>query len=473
MKSKAAPEVKAWVRRVAAAAGVEVESAAAEARLGWWGVEMQRFLRFCEGLPAGTGLREAMEGYGRYLKADDPPPEEWKLEQVREALRCFQKGVENWKVLPPDAAGRVEVRFRARTVLSEEAVRAGLWAEVAEVRPRVAGKAQSGTGTGGDEGGGEVEALLKRAEGAMRVRRLARRTVESYLGWVRRYLEWAGDRGQEVGAKGSVDGFLTWLALERQVSASTQNQALSALVFLTGQVMGLAVEGLDAVRAKASRHLPVVLSRGEVSRLLAATEGTTGLMLSLMYGTGLRLMECVRLRVKDVDFERNVVVVRDGKGGKDRRVMLPRSLKGRLKEHRERLEGLHAADRAAELPGVWLPEALGVKYPNAGRELAWQWFFPSKQIGTDPESGIRRRHHLHDNALGQAMRAACIRAGIAKKAGCHTLRHSFATHMLEGGADIRTVQDLLGHKSVETTQIYTHVMEGGGTGATSPLDAIG
>ncbi len=476
MKSTKAPEVKPWVRRVAAAAGVEVESAAGEARLGWWGVEMQRFLRFCEGMPAGTGLREAMEGYGRFLKADDPPPEEWKLEQVREALRCFQKGTENWEVRPPDETGRVEVRFRARTVLSEEAVRAGRGAEENEAgmpeRKRVGTLAVGGAGMKMERATGG-EGLLKAAEGAMRVRRLARRTVESYLGWMRRYLEWTEERGKAAGEKESVNGFLTWLALERQVSAATQNQALSALLFLTEEVMGVTVEGLDAVRAKVSRHLPVVLSREEVRRLLAATEGTTGLMLALMYGTGLRLMECVRLRVKDVDFDRNVVVVRDGKGGKDRQVMLPRALKSRLREHRERLEVLHQTDRAADMPGVWLPEALGAKYPNAGKELAWQWFFPSKQIGTDPESGILRRHHLHDNALGKAMRAACARAGIAKKAGCHTLRHSFATHLLEGGTDIRTLQDLLGHKSVETTQIYTHVMEGGGVGAKSPLDAIG
>ncbi len=448
------------------------ESAASEARLGWWGWEMRKFLNFCQGLPAGTALMEALAGYGRFLNANDPPPEEWRKEQAREALRCFKKGIENWAILPPDESGKVEVRFRARTI--QEAADGAEIPDSARMAGTTdgAGSPDDAARRGAQEGGEGAEALLRRAEGAMRVRRMARRTVETYLGWMRRYLAWARAREKPEAAGETVQAFLTWLALERKVSAATQNQALSALIWLTGQVMGAEVEGLDAARAKPGRHLPVVLSRDEARRLLAAAEGTTGLMLALMYGTGLRLMECVRLRVKDVDFDRNVVLVRDGKGGKDRQVMLPQSLKARLAEHRERLEVLWEADRAADLPGVWLPEALAVKHPNAGRELAWQWFFPSKQIGTDPETGVRRRHHLHENALSQAVRVACARAGIAKKAGCHTLRHSFATHLLETGTDIRTVQDLLGHKSVETTQIYTHVMEGGGTGTRSPLDGL-
>ena len=458
MTTKRSPEVKPWVRRVAAAAGVVPESAESEAQLGWWGVEMQRFLGFSRGLPPGTDLRAAMDGYGRFLKSGDPPLPEWRLEQAREALRCFQRGIENWAVLPPDEAGEVEVRFRART---REGAAEG-------------GPALTPSGVAGDRPGtrGDAAGWQSLAKGAMRVRRMARRTVETYLGWMRRYLERAEERGEAPRDAKSVEAFLTWLALERRVSAATQNQALSALLFLTQQVMGAEVTGLEAVRAKAQRHLPVVLSREEARRLLAAAEGTTGLMLALMYGTGLRLMECVRLRVKDVDFDRGVVMVREGKGGKDRQVMLPQSLKARLQEHRARVEVLWETDRAADLAGVWLPEALGAKYPQAGKELAWQWFFPSKQIGTDPETGVRRRHHLHDNAVSQAMRAACARAGITKKAGCHTLRHSFATHLLEAGTDIRTVQDLLGHKSVETTQIYTHVMEGGGTGTRSPLDDL-
>lgn len=306
----------------------------------------------------------------------------------------------------------------------------------------------------------------------MKVRRLALRTVETYLGWQRRFLNWVAEKGLEPASKAGVEGFMTYLAVERKVSAGTQNQAFSAVLFLTSEVMEQPVEGVDGVRAKRSRYLPVVLSREEVRRLLGVTEGTTGLILRLLYGTGLRQMECLRLRVKDVDLDRKVLMVRDGKGGKDRQVMLPQALHAEITGHVERLRSLWEADRAAYLPGVMLPEALAIKYPNAGKELAWQWLFPSKQIGMDPERGIERRHHLHENALTSALKVAREKSGITKKTGCHTLRHSFATHLLEDGTDIRTVQDLLGHKSVETTQIYTHVMAGGGTGTRSPLDGL-
>jgi len=313
---------------------------------------------------------------------------------------------------------------------------------------------------------------LEKSAQVMKVRRFALRTVETYLGWQRRFLAWAGEKSLEAASKAAVEGFITWLAVERKVSAGTQNQAFSAVLFLTSEVMEQPVEGVDGVRAKRSRHLPVVLSREEVKRLFAVVEGTTGLILRLLYGTGLRQMECLRLRVKDVDMDRRVLMVRDGKGGKDRQVMLPQTLHAELAQHVARLRALWEADRQANLPSVWLPEALGVKYPDAGKELAWQWLFPSKQIGKDPESGIERRHHLHENALSLALKAARGKSGISKKTGCHTLRHSFATHLLEDGTDIRTVQDLLGHKSVETTQIYTHVMAGGGVGTRSPLDGL-
>ena len=457
IQSKSAPEVKPWVRRIVEAAGVVLPATPeGEKRLGWWGVEMARFLRFCKSMPEGTDLRPAMEGFGRYLKGSEPPLQDWQLDQAREALRCFQKGVENWRVGAANAEGEVEVTFRVKTRGPEMAVSSStIQVLKSPLRPDVS-----------------LEGWIERANRRMKVRRMAMRTEDTYLGWQRRFLKWTQEQSLEPASKAAVEGFVTMLAVERQVSAATQNQALSAVLFLTGEVMDQVIEGVDAVRAQRSRHLPVVLSRDEVRRLFAVMEGTTGLMLKLIYGTGLRLMECLRLRVKDVDLDRKVVMVREGKGGKDRQVMLPRMLEVEMAGQMERLWALHEADREAELPGVWLPEALTVKYPNAGKELAWQWFFPSKQIGTDPESGVRRRHHLHENALTLALKTARERARITKKTGCHTLRHSFATHLLEDGTDIRTVQDLLGHKSVETTQIYTHVMEGGGVGTRSPLDGL-
>jgi integron integrase len=228
----------------------------------------------------------------------------------------------------------------------------------------------------------------------------------------------------------------------------------------------------ETLRARRVQRLPVVLSREEIVRLFAATAGTTGLMIRLMYGTGMRQMECLQLRIKEVDFERNSILIRAGKGNKDRTVMLPEALKDSLQAHVVRLKELFASDRQADVPGVWLPDALGVKYPNAGKEWGWQWVFPSKQLGVDPRTLVRRRHHLHENAIQKAMKEAVTAAGITKQAGCHTLRHSFATHLLESGVDIRSVQDLLGHNSVETTQIYTHVMQKPGVGVRSPLDGL-
>ena len=461
-EAKKSPEVKPWVRRAVEAAGVFLPTNAdGERRLGWWGVEMARFLKFCKTLPEGSDLRSAMEGYGRFLKSSVPPPEDWQLEQAREALRCFQKGTENWHVAAPDAEGRVEVGFRVKTRGAEP---------MQNDECRMTNVAENGGR--GEDLEMSVEGWLEKSSRTMKVRRLALRTVETYLGWQRRFLTWVAGKGLEPASKAGVEGFITWLAVERKVSAGTQNQAFSAVLFLTSEVMRQPVEGVDGVRAKRSHHLPVVLSREEVRRLFAVTEGTTGLILKLLYGTGLRQMECLRLRVKDLDLDRKVLMVRDGKGGKDRQVMLPKALHAEITGHVERLRSLWEADRAAYLPGVMLPEALAIKYPNAGKELAWQWLFPSKQIGRDPESGIERRHHLHENALTSALKVAREKSGLTKKTGCHTLRHSFATHLLEDGTDIRTVQDLLGHKSVETTQIYTHVMAGGGTGTRSPLDDL-
>ncbi len=313
-----------------------------------------------------------------------------------------------------------------------------------------------------------VEAMRR----ALRVRHYRLRTEEAYLQWAERFGRFCEDRDAADWGNREARRFLEHLALERNVSASTQNQAFSALLFLFETVLGRPLgEMAGTIRARRPERLPVVLSREEARRLLAVTEGTVGLMLRLLYGTGMRLMEVLRLRVKDIDFERGQITVREGKGAKDRVVMLPEVLREPLRAHLERVRVLHDRDLADGVGGVWLPGALEVKYPNAGKEWGWQWVFPSKEISVDPRGGALRRHHVHENTLGKALGEARRVAGIDKPVSAHTLRHSFATHLLESGADIRTVQELLGHASLETTMIYTHVMERRGVaGVKSPLD---
>jgi integron integrase len=268
-----------------------------------------------------------------------------------------------------------------------------------------------------------------------------------------------------------VEAFLTHLAVAGDVSASTQNQALSALLFLYREVLGVDLPWLDNVtRAKRSQRLPVVLTREEVRAILAEMDGVYGLLARLLYGTGMRLMEVMRLRVKDVEFARGEIVVRDGKGAKDRVTMLPQSVKADLLAHLAQRRALFEQDLAAGKAGVYLPDALAVKYPNAPLEWPWQYVFVSGSFSTDPRSGGVRRHHLDEKLLQRAMKRAVVTAGVAKLATPHTLRHSFATHLLERGQDIRTIQELLGHKDVATTMIYTHVMNKGGLGVLSPLD---
>ena len=315
--------------------------------------------------------------------------------------------------------------------------------------------------------------LLDEVRDRLRLKHYSLRTEQSYVDWIKRYI-WFHDKRHplDLGPR-EVEAFLTDLAVVRKVSASTQNQALAALLFLYKQVLGIDLPWLDdVVRAKKPQRLPVVLTVTEVQRLLAHLDGSHGLMARLLYGTGMRLMECVRLRVKDVNFERNEIIVRDGKGGKDRVTMLPASLAGPLREHLKRVRMLFEQDRAEDAPGVYLPDALEKKYPNAGKEWGWFWVFPSRSIATDPHTGIVRRHHAHEQALQRAIKKAVSAAGIAKPASTHTLRHSFATHLLQSGYDIRTVQELLGHSDVSTTMIYKHVLNRGGRGVESPLDHL-
>jgi integron integrase len=309
-----------------------------------------------------------------------------------------------------------------------------------------------------------------------RIRRLgmAKRTEEAYVGWIRRFIVANHRRHpREMGAS-EVEGFLTRLATECHVAASTQNQALAALLFLYREVLRVELPWMEHIRrAKGPEHLPTVLSRAEVGALLGQLSGLPGLLARLLYGTGMRLMEVLRLRTQDVRFARHEICVRRGKGAKDRITLLPPALKAALQLQVEVVRALHAEDLAAGFGQVWLPDALARKYPNAERELGWQYLFPAASRSVDPRSGRVMRHHLDERALQRAVRAAAQRAGLDRPVGCHTLRHCFATHLLEDGYDIRTVQELLGHADVKTTQIYTHVLNRGPRAVRSPLEALG
>lgn len=313
--------------------------------------------------------------------------------------------------------------------------------------------------------------ILKRVRERVRVRHYSIRTEQAYVGWVWRFMAAYGYVDPRHMGQREVEAFLTRLAIDHDVAAGTQNQALAAILFLYREVLGIELPWMeDVVRAKRPQRIPAVLSREEVGRLLAVLDGQTWLMAALLYGSGMRLMECVRLRLKDLDFARGEIVVRDGKGGKDRRVPLPQRLRESLSAAMERVRVLHTHDLAQGAGEVWLPHALAKKYPNAGREIGWQYMFPARRLSRDPRSGRVRRHHVDESVLQRAIKGARVEAAIEKPATCHTLRHSFATHLLDAGADIRTVQELLGHKDVATTQIYTHVLNRGAGGVLSPLD---
>jgi integron integrase len=308
---------------------------------------------------------------------------------------------------------------------------------------------------------------------AIRALHYSRRTEKTYWYWVRYYIFFHKKRHPaEMGAE-EVTAFLSWLATARNVAAATQNQALSALLFLYKQVLAQDLPWLAGlVRAQRPVRVPVVLSEAEVRRLMASLDGVPRLMVGLLYGSGLRQIECLQLRVKDVDFAYRHIVVRDGKGAKDRVTMLPENLVQPLQAHLGKVRLLHRRDVAEGYGEVALPHALARKYPRAGREWGWQFVFPSGNRSADPELGVMRRHHIHPDTLSRIVKRAARAAAIVKPVTCHTLRHSFATHLLERGCDIRMVQELLGHSDVSTTMIYTHVMNKGGRGVASPLDRL-
>ena len=315
--------------------------------------------------------------------------------------------------------------------------------------------------------------LLDALRTQLRVMHYAIRTEDAYVDWVKRFILFHGKRHpRDMGPK-EVAEFLSHLAVARNVSASTQNQAKAAILFLYRHVLGTQLPWVDdVVIAKVPQRLPVVLTAREVRSLLHELNGTTALVASLLYGTGMRLMEGLRLRVKDIDFERREIVIREGKGSKDRVTVLPENLIDPLQQRLRKTQQLHQTDLDAGYGEVHMPDALQVKYPKAGRAWGWQYVFPSQGRSVDPRSGVLRRHHLSEQSVQRAISGAAKRAGIHKPCSPHTLRHSFATHLLQAGYDIRTVQELLGHANVATTQIYTHVLNKGGRGVLSPLDQL-
>lgn len=394
--------VASWVRRLFERRGLRPD----ERRLFWYGHHLERFLRWCRKRGGPTELDDLRAGYLRELASTEPPVPVWQMDQIRQALDAFAQGTDHWR-WEPKAEGGLEPRFRLKTGGGE----AGTGSSPAEERGGVVGPLLPG------------QAWRARMREVLRVRRYAYRTEQSYLEWVGRFQHWRGGGELTEASTGEVRGFLEHLAVERQISASTQNQAFSALLFFFERVLERPLGDLrGTLRARRGTRLPVVLSREEITRLLAALSGTFGLMARLMYGTGLRLMECCRLRVKDLDFDRGQIVVREGKGDKDRIVMLPQRLASPLQEHLQRMRLVFEADRRAGLSGVWLPDALAAKYPQAGIEWPWQWVFPSRSLSTDPRGGQQRRHHVHENAVQKAIRVATRLAQIEKPVHTHTLR---------------------------------------------------
>lgn len=337
-----------------------------------------------------------------------------------------------------------------------------------------AGASEDGTWSAWSGSVAQAPRLLDRVRDAIAAKHYSPKTGEAYVGWIRRFIVFHGRTHPSTLGAVEVASFLSSLATHGQVSASTQNQALSALLFLYGDVLKLELRALPGwVHARGSVRLPVVMTREEVRAVLSEMSGTPRLMASLLYGAGLRLLECCALRVKDVDFGVAQVVVRRGKGGRDRVTLLPTALVATLRGHLAGVKKRHEADLANGAGYVELPFALRRKYPNAAREWAWQWVFPATRMYLHENTGERRRHHLHETVLQRAVKTAVKSAGVAKRINCHTFRHSFATHLLEAGYDVRTIQKLLGHRDLRTTMLYTHVVNRGPLGVRSPLDGLG
>ena len=314
--------------------------------------------------------------------------------------------------------------------------------------------------------------LLDQVRNKIRLKHYSIRTEQAYVRWIKRFILFHNEKHPSNMGKPEIEAFLSYLAVKRRVSSSTQNQAFNAILFLYRDVLTRNLDdSINAIRAKKPKRLPTVMTKDEAVSVISALSGVYQIMAKLLYGSGLRLMECVRLRVKDIDFQRNQVLVRDGKGMRDRATMLPKSVEFALREHLARVRKIYEEELRNGGGRVYLPQALERKYPNAAREWIWQYVFPAKSLSKDPRSGETRRHHIHENALQKAVKRAVRLAGIPKQVSCHTFRHSFATHLLENGYDIRTVQELLGHKDVNTTMVYIHVLNKGAKAVRSPLDS--
>ena len=405
-----------------------------ERHLGYYIRWLQRFLAG----PGGDSRLSAQDAQQVFVeqldrKGDIP---EWQIRQAARAVELFQKHY---------------LRYRAETN-GTETLPDGQVSPVS-IPPTLA-------------------AAMAETQRLIRIRHYAYRTEQTYLAWLSQYRNFVEKSGLPWDVPDTARAFLAQLALQRNVAASTQNQAFSAVLFLLREVLGRDTVMLNSVRAKRGPYLPVVFSEREVTQVLGSVDGTAGLMLRLIYGGGLRVGECVSLRVKDLDFDQGILYVRRGKGDKDRSTLLPNCLLGALKNHLARIQENHNKELAEGHGDVELPFELAAKYPKAAWEWAWQYVFPAKDRSVDPRSGTVRRHHINEDALQRVMRQALVRSGIPKHAGVHTLRHSFATHLLMRGVNIREVQEYLGHKSVETTMIYTHVMRGLNSTAVSPLDAL-
>ena len=416
-------------------------------------------MRFVKPRRWNQALREDVDQYLALLVREGKAG--WQIAQANESLEIFYRDVEpmdwalhDWPITPSTLElGKGRPAEIPRPPLSSDNLR------------RFVGRSDFG----------ELESrwngFLGEVAERLRTERYAYRTEQTYLDWVKRFLIYVRPKDRTDLNQPAVEDYLSFLALERRVSSSTQNQAFNAILFLFRHVLKAEMGAMEEVpRARTSRRIPVVLSKEEVVRLFAEMRGVGLLMAQLMYGSGLRVMECVRLRVKDIDFGNNYVVVREGKGGKDRLVPLPGSLLAALDGHLKQVKGLWERDRAVAAEGVFLPDALARKYPSAGKEWGWFWVFPSDSESQDPHSGVLRRQHLHESGIQQLVKRAAVRAALVKAVTPHTLRHCFATHLLQNGYDIRTVQELLGHADVSTTMIYTHVLNKPGIAVRSPLD---